>query len=76
MEEALDLSFDRLRMMMTRQLHVSAPTGHFQVVFKITEGPTIHNMRARDGEITTSGFCCVIINFYIECGGTLWLEAR
>jgi len=24
-----------------RQLHVSAPTGHLQVVFKRTSGPTI-----------------------------------
>ena len=33
-------------------------------------------VRARDGEISTSGLCCVISNFCIECGGTLWLEAR
>ena len=31
-------------------------------------------MRARDEEISTSGFYCVIINFYVECGGMLWLE--
>ena len=30
-----------------RQLHVSAPTGHRQVVFKRTLGPTAHNVRAR-----------------------------
>ena len=28
----------------TRQLHVSAPTGHLQVVFKRTSGPTIYNI--------------------------------
>jgi len=33
-------------------------------------------MRPRDGEISTSGLCCVIINFYVKCGGMLWLEAR
>ena len=33
-------------------------------------------MRARDGEISTSGLCCIIINFCVECGGVLWLEAR
>jgi len=22
------------------------------------------------------GFCCIIINFYVECGGMFWLEAR
>ena len=33
-------------------------------------------MRARDGEISTSGLCCVISNFYVECGGMLWLQAR
>ena len=71
MEEALDLSFDRLLKMMIRQLHVSAPIGHLQVVFKRTEGPTIYNVRARDGEISTSGFCCVIINYYVQCGGML-----
>ena len=27
------------------------------------------------GEISASEFCCVIINFYVECGGMLWLEA-
>ena len=58
-----------------RQLHDSAPTGHLQVVFKRTLGPTIHNVRASDGEISTSGLCCVIVNFYVECGGMPWLEA-
>jgi len=32
-------------------------------------------VRARDGEISTSGLCCVICDFRIECGGVLWLEA-
>ena len=40
------------------------------------KGPTIYNVCARDGEISTSGFCRVIINFCVECGGVLWLEAR
>jgi len=31
---------------------------------------------ARAGEISTSGLCCVISNFSVECGGMLWLEAR
>jgi len=35
----------------TRQLHVSAFTGHLQVIFKRTYGPTIYIVRARDGEI-------------------------
>ena len=66
----------------TTQLHVSAPTGHLQVVFKRNEVPTIYIyiyiyiVRTRDGEISTSGFCCVICNFYVKCGGMLWLEAR
>jgi len=60
----------------TRQLQVSAPTGHLQVVFKRTYGPTIYIVRVRDGEISTSGLCCVICNFYVECGAMLWLEAR
>jgi hypothetical protein len=33
-------------------------------------------VRARDGEISTSGLSRVIINFYVECDGMLWLEAR
>jgi hypothetical protein len=36
----------------------------------------IYIVRARDGEISTSGLCCVISNFYVECGGMLWLQAR
>jgi len=44
-----------------RQLHVPAPTGHLQVVFKRTEGPTIYNVRARDGEISTSGLSNIVI---------------
>ena len=31
-------------------------------------------MRARDGEISTAGLCCIIINFCVECDGMLWLE--
>ena len=27
--------------------------------------PTMYNVRARDGEISTSGFCCVIINYIL-----------
>ena len=30
----------------TRQLHVSAPTGHLQVVFKRIQGPIIYIVRA------------------------------
>ena len=59
-----------------RQLHVSAPTGHLQVVFKRTLSPTTYNVRASDGEISTSGLSCVIVNFYVQCGGVFWLEAR
>ena len=33
-------------------------------------------VRARDGEISTSGLCCVIINLCAECCGMLWLEAH
>ena len=33
-------------------------------------------VRARDGDISIFGLCCVIINFYVECGVMLWLEAR
>jgi len=36
----------------------------------------VYNVRAHDGEISASGFCCIIINFYVECGGMLWLEAH
>ena len=43
----------------TTQLHVSAPTGHLQVVFKRTSGPTIYIVRARDGEISTYALYCV-----------------
>ena len=39
----------------TRRLHVSAFTGHFQVVFKRTYGPAIYIVRARAGEISTYG---------------------
>ena len=49
----------------TRQLHVSACIGHFQVVFKRTSGPTIYIERVRDGEISAYGLCCVICNFYV-----------
>jgi len=31
----------------------------------------MYNVRARDGEISTSGFCCVIVNCYVQCGGVL-----
>ena len=55
----------------TRQLHASASTGHLQVVFKRTLGPTIYNITcAHAMEISTSGLCCVIISFYVECSGT------
>ena len=63
-------------MTVTRQLRVSAFTGHLQAVFKRTYGPTIYIVRARDGEISTSGLCWVISNFYVECAGMLWREAR
>jgi len=36
----------------TRQLHVSAPTGHLQVVFRRTEGRIIYSVRTRDLSIT------------------------
>ena len=36
----------------------------------------LYNVRARDGEISTSGFCYVIMNLYFECGGMLRLQAR
>jgi len=62
-------------MTITIQLHVSAYTGHLQVVFKRTLSSTIYIVRARDGEISKSGFYCVICNFYIECGGVGWLQA-
>jgi len=40
----------------TGQLHVSAFTGHLQVVFKRTEGPTAYIVRARDAEISTYSY--------------------
>ena len=33
-------------------------------------------MRAGDGDISMSGLYYVICNFYTECGGMFWLEAR
>jgi len=39
----------------TRQLHVLASTGHLQVVFKRTYGPTVYIVCTRDGEISISG---------------------
>jgi len=33
----------------------------------------IYIVRARDGEISTSGLCCVIGNFCVECGSMLSL---
>jgi len=52
----------------TTQLHVSALIGHRQVFFKRTYGATLYTVRARDGEISTSGICCVICNFFIGNG--------
>ena len=37
---------------------------------------TLYIVRALDEEISTSGLCCVISYFCVECGSMLWLEAR
>ena len=67
----------------TRQLHVSAFPGHLLVVLRelkvlqyIYIYIYIYCVHACDGEISTSGLCCVISNFSVECGGMLWLEAQ
>ena len=31
----------------------------------------LYNVRARDGEISTTRFCCVIVNYYVQCGGVI-----
>ena len=31
----------------------------------------VYNVCACDGEISTFGLCCVIVNYYIQCGGVL-----
>ena len=36
----------------------------------------IYTVRARVGEISTSRLYRIICDFYIECGGVFWLEAR
>ena len=55
-------------MAVLQELHVSAFTGHLQVVLKRTYGPTIYTVRARGAEISTYGpYCVVSFLFVVVC---------